>query len=504
MSSLKIKQILFFQLVALLFLWGSSCNSKTEDDETEIVVTPAIVAVKSFSLKSNDSVMAHLDSVFFSIDLTSGVIFNADSLPKGTDVSRLIPSITFANTMTQADLIFYKDDDTELTTVNYLTNPTDTIDFSSPVRLDVTAQDGKNTFSYIIKVNVHEENPDTVVWNKMSKSPLPSRGANPVAQKTIMHEGTAYCIVMEANDEYTISTCSDLNEGVWQTQPFNPGFYADPESFTSVGDVYYITDLFGELYTSEDLKTWSDTGEKWINVIGAYGNVLLGVKLEAENYLLTQYPKSEGYQETKVPENFPIYHSSSLGIIETKWAEKPMAIMACGLTIGGLYQSDVWAFDGENWAIINSTSLPALEKPMLTRYVVYRDTTYLFTKRVFDIWLLFGGCEEDGTMNRTVYMSYDNGVNWIEAPVGMQLPESFPDLLGADVITAGYDLSADLSEAWSRTPDTRGNYTIDGYDITWVCPYLYIFGGYNPYPDNSLNTTVYRGVLQRLTFTPSI
>ena len=102
MSSTKIKQSIFLQLLALLVVTAVSCNSKEKDDESEIVVTPAIVAIKNFKLNANDSVLAKLDSVFFSIDLNTGVIFNADSLPKGTNVSKLVATITFANTMSKA------------------------------------------------------------------------------------------------------------------------------------------------------------------------------------------------------------------------------------------------------------------------------------------------------------------------------------------------------------------------------------------------------------------
>ena len=67
-----------------------ACNSSYEVVEE----TVSSAAVRAFSLAKNDSVMANLDSVFFSIDLIKGVIFNADSLPKGTDVTHLVPVIS--------------------------------------------------------------------------------------------------------------------------------------------------------------------------------------------------------------------------------------------------------------------------------------------------------------------------------------------------------------------------------------------------------------------------
>ena len=488
-----------------LIVTGVSCNSKSDDTESDIVYTYSTVAIKNFSIKANDSVMKNLDSVFFSIDLNTGVIFNADSLPKGTNVTRLIPVITFSNTMSVAELSFLKDNRTD-TVVNYLTNPNDSIDFTNPVMLKVTAADGANTFTYQIRVNVHQQDPDTLIWNKMEMADLPSAKENPVAQKTIYKVPNAYCLIEENDATFTLWSSSDLNEGVWNQLNFNPGFVPVVNSFTAASSDFYILDSEGRLYISEDLQTWQPTGEVWTNILGGYQNSVLGIELTDGYYYHTQYPLAEEYKKEPVSVDFPVTNSSAMGLIETEWASKPMVILAGGVTSDNKLSGAVWGFDGKVWAILNDGYLPALESPMLARYVVYRETNSLFIKREFDVWLLFGGFTEDGEMNRKVYMSYDNGVSWSLAPDLMQLSDQMPDLLGADVIVAGYPLSADLSEAWTpkETARTRSSYTIVGYDITWMCPYLYVFGGYENYPDNSLNTHIYRGVLERLRFTPNI
>ena len=80
----KQKIYLFFLLFGLIFV-GFSCNS-SDDNYNEYVASQS-VQVSGFRLASNDSVLANLDSVFFSIDLDRGLIYNADSLPVGTNVS---------------------------------------------------------------------------------------------------------------------------------------------------------------------------------------------------------------------------------------------------------------------------------------------------------------------------------------------------------------------------------------------------------------------------------
>ena len=92
---MKKQRIYFFLCIATLFLSGISCNT-TDDEDISYTISES-VRVSAFSLAANDSVLAHLDTVFFTIDLIGGQIYNADSLPVGTDVSALIANISFDN-----------------------------------------------------------------------------------------------------------------------------------------------------------------------------------------------------------------------------------------------------------------------------------------------------------------------------------------------------------------------------------------------------------------------
>lgn len=489
-----------------VFISAVSCNSKETEEDNQIAVTPALVAVKNFYLKANDSILSKLDSVFFSIDLDNGVIFNADSLPKGTDVSKLVPSITFANTMKKAELTFMNG--AEKKTSDYLTNPDDTINFSSTVLMDVTAEDGINSFTYHIKVNVHQTEPDTLIWDKLAVAQLPNRFPAPVAQKTVTRNDIIYTLIEEFNGEYTLAVSADLKKGDWDSYELNFDFTPLVNSFTAGVEQLWILSEDGELFSSENGEDWISTGENWVSILGAYQNHLLGIKLAGEQLVYTQFPTAADYVEKPVPDNFPVYNSTQLGIVRSDWYPLPFALLAGGMTFSGDLSNNVWGFDGETWTVINNGELPALDLPMLARYVVFRETPSLFTQRELDVWLLFGGSNIEGEMNREVYLSYDNGVNWKKASDMMQLPPSFPSLMGANVVVADYDLTADLSEAWTLKEGTksslwtRASYTIDGFDITWSCPYLYIFGGYGS--DEVLSTDIWRGVIARLEFVPNI
>lgn len=184
-----------------------SCNDKSdpvEEDETTNIVNVPNVAVTSFSLRSDSKVMSNLDSVFFSIDLNHGVIYNADSLPKGTPVDKLIPVIKYSDYITKA-LITMEGGITKTGESDYYASPSDTIDFSGKVTLTIATADDAMSKDYVIKVNVHKQNPDSLQWDQIAVTGLPSRLGSPKAQGTVDHSGMAVCLIEESDGSFTLA-----------------------------------------------------------------------------------------------------------------------------------------------------------------------------------------------------------------------------------------------------------------------------------------------------------
>lgn len=499
---------LFLPALVAMAGFSASCNSKSDSTSEDVaVVTMSNVAVKEFSLKADTKVIANLDSVFFSIDLNNGVIFNADSLPLGTKVSRLIPVITFSSDMKKAELIV--DDGVKTDTINYLTNSTDSIDFSHKVTLDVTSYDGITNYSYLIKVNVHTQKPDSIMWDKLAVSALPARLANPVEQKTVDFDDKAYSIIKESDNSLTLAISSDLFNHGWQKASLTLPFTPELTSLCSTPEALWMLDTDGNLYTSANGSDWQKTSESgWVSIIGAYSDSVLGLKNTDSGLAHCHYPASDIISDPLVDPEFPIYDRSELLSISNRWAPQPTAMFVGGKTPTGESSSATWAFDGSSWVKLSEGGIPAVESPMFFRYVYYwnASTTSLGDPR--EIWVMLGGRLADGTINPDVYFSPDNGVTWKKAGEYMQLPDYFPALYGANVVTMAHELSDDLTDAWTRTK-TRAysawltpEYEIDGTMISWKCPYIYIFGGTDT--AGNLSDTIWRGVLARLTFQPII
>lgn len=495
-------------LPAMIFLMAaaSSCNDKKEQTE-EIAVTVSTVAIKSFNLKADSKVLSNLDSVFFSIDLANGVIFNADSLPKGTKITKLIPVITFMTSVSKAELK-YTDTEGKEQTVNYLETTTDSINFTSPVTLNVTAYDEKTEYTYRLKVNVHEQLPDSLMWSELAVGKLPSRLDAPVAQKSVEFGDKALSVVCESDGTFTLAISPQLYSGEWEKSSLSLPFNPDLSSLTASGDQLFMLDTDGNLYSSPDAMSWSATGEKWVTIVGPYLGSVLGIRSDASGLRHCHYPASALIADTDVDATFPLTGRSALVSVYSKWVDQPTAFFVGGRCADGSVSGATWAFDGSRWATLNNSPVPALESPAIVKYYTYRNTSDIFNPREADSWIIIGGRRENGTFNKTLFYTHDNGVTWKEGSSLMQLPAYVPALMGSDVIVMDASHTVSLTDYWKSTPSRETGmwlkpaYVVDGYDITWECPYIYLIGGYDG--SGRLSDEIYKGVLARLRFTPLI
>ena len=165
----QIKAILML-LAAMLIM--ASCTSGSDSETTlygEAAITAFSVskAVKYTTTESSDGTITTKKSTYtatsykFVIDQLKHEIYNPDSLPAGTDPSRILCSISsFHN-----GIILIKDK-TEADTYYYYSS-TDSIDFSTPRTFRIVSSDGNGITDYTVKVNVHGEEADKFIWSNV-------------------------------------------------------------------------------------------------------------------------------------------------------------------------------------------------------------------------------------------------------------------------------------------------------------------------------------------------
>lgn len=454
----------------------ASCNSESETLEYEV---PSSALVKSFSLSEDEKVIDNLDKVFFSIDLANCKIFNADSMPYGTKIDKLVPVITTGGA-SAVELVVPRSGKSD-TTYNYMTNSTDSIDFSNgAVTLKIVSPDESVTMSYTINVNVHKMKSDSLAWGSVAYSALPTNLSTVTEQHTLKFKGKAYCLTTDGNN-FSLQSCDNPVGKTWENETVAFGFDADVTTFRASSEALYILDVAGNMYKSDDFgATWSSTGQKYEYLIGGYGDVMIGTAYDGQSWIIMS---SDG-KSMAAPDNFPVTATSvPLEYGFPMSASRQLTIVG-GRTASGSLSADAWGYDGESWACLTNNSLPeGLEGVTVTPYFTFEENEYWVATKE-SVFLLIGGRNASGKCNSTTYISYNYGMTWQKAPDLMQLPSDVPALDGAQTIL------------FSSLLGSRASMAI----TSWECPYIYMFGGKNA--AGQLSGNVWRGVINRLMFKP--
>ncbi len=454
-----------------------SCNSSdSQEQEYAGNLLNSSTMISDFKLKDNAKVLDNLSNVFFTIDQTGAEIFNADSLPWGTDVRKLVTNITTQGEAT-VRIIMPSLTDGSQTTVEV----SDSVNFTGTngVMLRVTSADGSRERVYRCKVNVHRCNPDSLQWT-MQPSTLPCAGL--VGQQTVEMGGRYYCLGQKADGKFVVATSADAESRPWAETTSNLPADADINSLAATPDALFMRCASGSVVTSADGISWTEVATGWSHLYGAYASQIIGVK----NGRWICYPSGN---EGELPAGMPVIGTSRMWTFTNDWALSPQAMFAGGRDASGNYSGDTWGFDGRQWmrlsGYLGARQLPGAENMALVPYFTFRvnSTNYLTTKQ--SAWLAFGGRMANGELNKKVYISLDNGINWLEGSESIQLPAAISARTSPSILLINQLQTASRA----IKPITQ-----------WDAPYIHLIGGYDA--DQKLFDQSWVGVINRLTFKP--
>lgn len=487
-------------IAALSYGILSSCSADNEDEEWN-VLTYSNVAVKEFKLGKNDSILANLDTVFFSIDLNRGRIFNADSLPKGTRINGLTVSITLPE-VSRAMIYFTGEKGRD--SIDYTKSSTDTINFANgPVTLSLTSADGLATRDYLISVNVHRQNPDSLAWGSTALRALPTDLSLPVRSRSVELDGKYYCLTASATGEIDLAATSNL-QGDWDVTSVTLPEGANISSFSAADHKLFILNDKGRLFASADMaRSWTDTGVDMAHIYGAYGSELLGAARRYDGrYVALSFPSAtDPAAAVELPERCPVRGTSTLLVYTSEWSDKPMAIFTGGADASNRLSGSSWGFDGTRWADISIVPGLPRQGMVVVPYIGYRSDKYWIT-RDYRILMAFGGASESGVNDNELWITFDRGLHWVRGGVSLQPSSGLPALSFASAFVQDQTLSTTLDRSddeWTLCSEAvlPSHASID---YSWECPYIYIVGGYTN--ASILSPTIWRGAINRLTYKP--
>lgn len=173
---MKNRFLLWCLLLGALTSFGSCLDSDEEDvtlyDDaaiTQFSISSAKIIKHTLSSAGADSTyyvdIANISTYNFSIDQMADTCFisNRDSLPYGTDATKLLVSYSTKN----SGLVFIENENNDSIKI---VQTTDTLDFTNHRYLRVYSTDGTNMRRYKVKVNIHHEDGAHFAWHKVGES----------------------------------------------------------------------------------------------------------------------------------------------------------------------------------------------------------------------------------------------------------------------------------------------------------------------------------------------
>lgn len=255
-------KIKFLPLIAVLFAATSIMTSCLDNDVEQVTYTSE-TSITGFSLgtlnidrigKDKDGKdSAYVDTLDcseypFTINQMTREIENKDSLPYGTHIDKVITSVTY-----DAGALAYRPKGTDKDT---LWTSTDSIDFSgdtrtmstvTPIEFKVYAYSGAIGQAYKVKINVHQQVPDTISWKKFDNS---FSAGSLSEQKAVYANGKVYVFGKNGNGTHIeYSDVANDNPSSWVPVTDNIPSNIDTYSATvCTGYIYFLAGTNKQLY----------------------------------------------------------------------------------------------------------------------------------------------------------------------------------------------------------------------------------------------------------------
>ena len=254
-------KIKFLPLIAVLFAATSIMTSCLDNDVEQVTYTSE-TSITGFSLgtlnidrigKDKDGKdSAYVDTLDcseypFTINQMTREIENKDSLPYGTHIDKVITSVTY-----DAGALAYRPKGTDKDT---LWTSTDSIDFSgdtrtmstvTPIEFKVYAYSGAIGQAYKVKINVHQQVPDTISWKKFDNS---FSAGNLSEQKAVYANGKVYVFGKNGNNtQIEYSDVSNDNPTSWTPVASIPANIDTYSATVCAGYIYFLAGNNKQLY----------------------------------------------------------------------------------------------------------------------------------------------------------------------------------------------------------------------------------------------------------------
>lgn len=381
-----------------------------------IVISSCLDSEENYEISANATVQAFgIDTIHgkyykFSVDNLKRLIYNVDSLPVGSDTiidSIMIDTFYVSGYVTSGELT-----DTVLNINNYQ-------DLSGAateegLQFKVHAADGVTIREYTLKINIHQQDPDSLQWENVTER-MNGFHTLPLAAypKSVVLDGNLLVYVQDESGKVLVYRTPADGVHPWTSSDAEglPGTVR-LDAMVNCGGVLYAATTDKEVYRSADGAEWTKadalSGEVEM-LVADYSGTLIGVLEKADGkYLVSANAGNSAWNENGVglPEGFP---SRNIATARFQTASFLPEIMIVGYTAEE--KIIPWAYDGNDWAAMdNGTSYD----------------TYCLTSRIghTPIIMHYGGrFYMFGELLDAIYTSSE-GLAWSKVESKFLLPQS--------------------------------------------------------------------------------
>lgn len=400
----------------------------------------------------------------FTIDQLNRLIYNRDSLPVGSDtiIDRiLIDTMTVTGWITSGsptDTVFVMSDSVDLRPA---------MNNDAGMLFKAHAADGVTVREYKLKVNVHLQDPDSLVWTDMQKrGNIFSNTINLGQQKAVVL-GDELFVYTSNSTAYKTSTAPDK----YNWSKVNVSNLPSDVKLTSAveyNNALYMVTESKRVFSSTNGGAWTEVttlGDNVIVLINGFSDRLSGiVEINGKQYFnICKDGKNWETENTadnltleEVPAGFP---TENISTTQTNTGNGVEKVVLAGMPLANEQETIPWfSLDDKGWAslanTVYDTSCPGMVNPAIMYYG--------------DMFYCFGG-ELDAIYNSIT------GIAWSKTETKFLLPQEFKGKGAYSII---------VEPTKDKTVDPA-----DKRDFIWV-----IFGG------NGTKNEVWRGRLNRLGF----
>lgn len=184
-----------------------------------------------------------------SIDQERKLIYNVDSLPLGTNISK----VTF-NTINSIGSLSIKSLKTGNDTIFSISDSTD---FSVPRTFTVHSTNGTSKVNYLMTINVHKEAPDTMKWHNAATAVNEIKDLKNT--RSFALDGNLYLFGQKDGSTQLLKAKADdyINGQAAQWTATDTDMAVNPQTIVRFNDIFYGVGAENQLISSADGISWT-------------------------------------------------------------------------------------------------------------------------------------------------------------------------------------------------------------------------------------------------------